>query len=60
MEINMLHILKIAGILCILSSISLIVMKFGLKLDIQTTPLLISLIITVVVVVLGYTNILKS
>ena len=55
MNINSRTILKIVGVLCIIASAALLIMKFGFGTEIKTDELLIILIITVLVLILGYT-----
>ena len=60
MEGDMLKVLQVVGVLSIIASILLTFMKFYFKTDIKTTSLVLIFIITAVVVMLGYTNILKK
>lgn len=59
MEIGMLKILRGAGILSVVANIILIILKFVLKIDIQSTALIINVVVTMIVLILGYSGILK-
>lgn len=60
MEIGMLKILRGAGILSAVANIILIILKFVLKIDIQSSALIINVVVTMIVLILGYSGILKN
>ena len=51
--------LRGAGILSVVANIILIILKFVLKIDIQSTALIINVVVTMIVLILGYSGILK-
>lgn len=53
MKINALSILKTVGVLCVLSSIILLILRLAIGVEIKTNALLIVLVMTTVVVSLG-------
>ena len=59
MEIGMLKILRGTGILSAVANIILIILKFVLKIDIQSSALIINVVVTMIALILGYSGILK-